>query len=73
VHTFANKFCVSCVIRSSVHGSLQTALASDKPLLEQQLRQIDHDIETTDKDVTKMSFLVPQARNKLILSGVFGL
>ena len=48
--------------RISVHGLLQTASASDKPSLELQLAQIDRDIETADKEITKMSFLVPEAR-----------
>ena len=55
-----------CGTRNSIHGSLQTALASDKPSLERQLGQIDRDIETTDKEITKMSFLMPQARNDVI-------
>jgi len=55
-----------CGARSSVHGSLQTAPASEKPALERQLAQIDRDIETTDKEITKMSFLVPQACGKVI-------
>jgi len=51
--------------RSSVHGALQTASASDKPSLQRQLAQIDRDIETADKEITKMSFVIPQARDKL--------
>ena len=51
--------------RSSVHGALQTASASDKPSLQQHLAQIDRDIETANKEITKMSFVVPQARHRL--------
>ena len=52
--------------RSGVHGSLQTALVSDKPALERQLVQVDRDIETTNKEITKMSFLIPEARSVVI-------
>jgi len=54
------------VARSGVHGSLQTALVSDKPALERQLVQVDRDIETTNKEITKMSFLIPEARSVVI-------
>jgi len=50
-----------CERRSSVHGSLQTASTADKPSLERQLALIDRDIETTDKEITRMSFLMPEA------------
>ena len=55
-----------CVTRSTVHGSLQTAAASEKPSLERQLTHIDRDIETTDKEITKMSFLIPEACSKVV-------
>lgn len=56
--------------RSAVHGSLQTAADSEKPSLERQLAHIDRDIETTDKEITKMSFLVPEARSNVVKRSV---
>jgi len=59
------EYLLFCVGRSSVHGLLQTAAAADKATLERQLTQLDRDVETTDKEITKMSFLIPQASSTL--------
>jgi len=62
VMLYRQTVCLVGWTRISVQGSLQTASDSDKPSLERQLAQTDRDIETADKEITKMAFLMPEAR-----------
>ena len=46
--------------RQTLYRSLQIATASKKQALEQELQNLDRDIEATDRELTKLSFLAPQ-------------